>query len=195
MGKAVITGAAKSLASYHSLLEKVGKIEVAHSTQFLQRLVKIWYLNCPKYRSSPQRCSFKKVVFKNFAIFTGKRLCWSLLLINLQAWRPETLFKNDSNTGVNLWILRNFWDTYFEDYLRRLLLKVKLNLSKVSKSFRVSKSAAFSITAQTKLLLCKFPEKLHLWLLLRSRKFYIRRNNNKVDSIKTGRIVIAHLLP
>ena len=28
-----------------------------------------------------------------------------------------------------------------------------------------------------------------------ARKFYIRRNNNKVDSIKTGRIVIAHLLP
>ena len=28
-----------------------------------------------------------------------------------------------------------------------------------------------------------------------ARKFYIRRNNNKVDSVETGRIVIAHLLP
>ena len=28
-----------------------------------------------------------------------------------------------------------------------------------------------------------------------SRKFYIRRNNNKVNSIKTGRIAIADLLP
>ena len=28
-----------------------------------------------------------------------------------------------------------------------------------------------------------------------ARKFYRRRNNNKVDSIETGRIVIAHLLP
>ena len=28
-----------------------------------------------------------------------------------------------------------------------------------------------------------------------TRKFYIRRNNNKVDSIETGRMVIAHLLP
>ena len=27
------------------------------------------------------------------------------------------------------------------------------------------------------------------------RKFYIRRNNNNVDSTETGRIVIAHLLP
>ena len=27
------------------------------------------------------------------------------------------------------------------------------------------------------------------------RKFYIRRNNNEVNSIETGRIVIGHLLP
>ena len=32
------------------------------------------------------------------------------------------------------------------------------------------------------------------WNLL-SRKFYIRRNNNKVVSVETGRIVSAHLLP
>ena len=30
---------------------------------------------------------------------------------------------------------------------------------------------------------------------LQTRRFYIRRNNNKVDSIGTERIVIAHLLP
>ena len=29
--------------------------------------------------------------------------------------------------------------------------------------------------------------------LIRTRKFYIRRNNNKVHSIETGRIFIAHL--
>ena len=29
----------------------------------------------------------------------------------------------------------------------------------------------------------------------KTRKFYIRRNNRKVDSIERGRIVIAHLLP
>ena len=28
-----------------------------------------------------------------------------------------------------------------------------------------------------------------------ARKFYIRRNNKKVDAIETGRIVIAGLLP
>ena len=30
---------------------------------------------------------------------------------------------------------------------------------------------------------------------LSPRKFYIRRNNSKFDSIETGRRVIAHLLP
>ena len=28
-----------------------------------------------------------------------------------------------------------------------------------------------------------------------SRKFYTRRNNNNANSIETGRIIIAHLLP
>ena len=31
-------------------------------------------------------------------------------------------------------------------------------------------------------------------ILVGSRKFYTRRNNNKVDPIETGRIVITHLL-
>ena len=29
----------------------------------------------------------------------------------------------------------------------------------------------------------------------RTKKFYTRRNNNKVDSMDTGRIVIVHLFP
>ena len=33
------------------------------------------------------------------------------------------------------------------------------------------------------------------FVLVLSRKFYITRNNNKVDYTETGRIVIAHLLP
>ena len=37
--------------------------------------------------------------FRNFPIFTGKHLCWSLFLIKLQAY---------FNTCVFLWILRNF---------------------------------------------------------------------------------------
>ena len=31
--------------------------------------------------------------------------------------------------------------------------------------------------------------------MVKARKFYTRRNNNKADSIETRRTVIAHLLP
>ena len=51
-----------------------------------------------------------KAVLKNFAIFTGKYLCWSLFLIkNFKA----ILLKRDSNTGAFLWIFQNFSDHLF----------------------------------------------------------------------------------
>ena len=44
---------------------------------------------------------FKIAVVKNFAIFTGKQLCWRLLQ---QSCRPKILqfLKRDSNAGVFL---------------------------------------------------------------------------------------------
>ena len=45
---------------------------------------------------------FEIAVFKKFANFTGKHLRWTLLLIKLQALRPATVLKRDSNTGVFL---------------------------------------------------------------------------------------------
>ena len=54
------------------------------------------------YRSSRLKMFYKIVVLKNFAIFTGKHLCWSLFFIKLQIWKPATLSKRDSNTGVRL---------------------------------------------------------------------------------------------
>ena len=42
----------------------------------------------------------KKGVRKNYVKFTGKQLCWILFLIKFQAFRPATLSKGDSNTGV-----------------------------------------------------------------------------------------------
>ena len=45
-------------------------------------------------RSNRRSQMFSKTgVLKNFAIFTGKNLCWSLLLIKFQDWRPAFLFK------------------------------------------------------------------------------------------------------
>ena len=41
------------------------------------------------FKSSRSQVFFKIGVLKNFANFTGKHLCWSLLLIELQAWRSK----------------------------------------------------------------------------------------------------------
>ena len=67
---------------------------------------------------------FKIDVLRNFAIFTGKQLCWSLFLIKLQVWRPISLLKRGFNTRVILWILQNFLRTAFlMEHFRWLLLK------------------------------------------------------------------------
>ena len=63
----------------------------------------------------------EKVVFKNFAIFTGKHLCWSLLLIDLRASRPVTFLKRDSNTGKHL---------CWSPFLRKLQVLKPANLLK-----------------------------------------------------------------
>ena len=58
---------------------------------FLLLLIKIYVANIRfEFRSCHQRCSIKAVL-KNFALLSGKHLCWSLFLI-----------KRDSNIGVFL---------------------------------------------------------------------------------------------
>ena len=82
------------------------------------------------YRSNRSQMLFKIGVSRNFAKFTGKRLCWSLFLIKLQvrrglllvkwqasvcnfaktnmSFKTSALLKRDSSTSVLLWILWNF---------------------------------------------------------------------------------------
>ena len=80
-------------------------------------MVKFWQVSNIALKSSYRRCSIKKAVLKNLAILIGKHLCWSLFLINLQAYKPATLLQRDSNTGVFLWILKNFKNLYFKGHL------------------------------------------------------------------------------
>ena len=44
------------------------------------------------FRNNHQRCSIKKKKFKNFALFTGKHLSWSLFLIKLQAFSSAIVY-------------------------------------------------------------------------------------------------------
>ena len=82
---------------------------------------------------------------------------WLFTLIKLQAWRPATFFKKRlPHKSFSLNIAKSF-----RHYLQT---EVKLNLSKVFKLSRVSEGATFSNTAQTRLLLCKFPDELHFWV-------------------------------
>ena len=78
---------------------------------FEQIFIPVLYLNalCNTWlceRSRHGRCFMEKVVLKNFAIFTGKHLCWSLFLVTLQAWRTATLLKRESNKPI----LKNIWE-------------------------------------------------------------------------------------
>ena len=58
---------------------------------------------CMNIRSSHRRCSLEKGVLRNFAKFTGKRLCQSLFLIKLQA---PLSYRNQS---TDLWNKSTFF--------------------------------------------------------------------------------------
>ena len=83
---------------------------------FLRSLRNIYKNTCAfiflwSNQKQPSEMFYKKAVLKNFAIFTGKHLWWSLFLTKLQDFRPDS--KRDSNTCIFLWILRNFEEHLF----------------------------------------------------------------------------------
>ena len=45
-----------------------------------------------KAQKQPPEVFYKRAVLKMFAIFTGKHLRWGLFSIELEAFRPATLF-------------------------------------------------------------------------------------------------------
>ena len=60
---------------------------------------------------------FKIDVLKNFTIFTGKHLCWSLFLI-----KPATLLKSNSDRAGEC--RETFKNSSFIEHLQRLLLSL-----------------------------------------------------------------------
>ena len=67
----------------------------------------------------------------------------------------------------------------------------------IIKSIHIDETVLKNMGSLIRLSEEKFKKSLELLedTLVSPRKFYIRRNNNKVDSKETGRIVIAHLIP
>ena len=64
------------------------------------------------------RCSIKIAALKNFAIFTGKHLYWSLFLIELQEETPTQVFPVNVAKFLRAPILKNI--------CKQLLLKLVL---------------------------------------------------------------------
>ena len=70
------------------------------------------------FRSSHPEVFCEKDVVNSFSKFTGKQLLWGLLLIKLQAK------KRLQRTRDYLWVLQNFQEHLFTEYLRWLLLSL-----------------------------------------------------------------------
>ena len=69
------------------------------------------------YRRSHQRCSIKKALLKNIAIFTGKHLCWSLFLIKLEDLRACNFIKRETSPQVfSRGHCKIFKNIYFEEH-------------------------------------------------------------------------------
>ena len=103
-------------------------------------LVKLHILACNFTKQNRSSCSqifFKISVRKNFANFTGKRLCWSLVLIDFAGLEAYNFIKKKLQHRcfpVKFWIILR--TPFFAEYLRSLLPK----RSQVCKSFSESYS-------------------------------------------------------
>ena len=110
------------------------------------------FLHVNRYKSSRSQIPFKTGVLKNFAIFTGKHLCWSLFLIkflfnkvSLQMTPTQVLSYEYCK------IVRN---SFFTEHLRWLLLPLNSNKGKkkkVRKSY--SKHGALNLGYRKNILL------------------------------------------
>ena len=58
-------------------------------------------------RNSQRMCSLKKDVLKNFAMFTGKRLRWSLFLKKFKKETPTQMFSCECCEFLTTPILKN----------------------------------------------------------------------------------------
>ena len=59
--------------------------------------------------------SYTKDALKNFVIFTGKQLCWSLILTKLQACRPAILLKKRLTQVFSCEYYEIVKNAYFEE--------------------------------------------------------------------------------
>ena len=70
-------------------------------------------INLVKLRSSPSQMFLKIGVLKNFAIFTGKHLCWGLFLLKLQAQGLQLYYKESPTQMFSCEYCETFKNSFF----------------------------------------------------------------------------------
>ena len=76
------------------------------------------------FRSSHWRCSIKKGVHTNFAVFTGRHLCWSLFLKKLHFWNFIKTRLQHKCSSVNL--VKFLGTPILKNTCKRLLLNIQI---------------------------------------------------------------------
>ena len=101
--------------------EEIIRLCLCHIS-YLHQLLKL-YMSQTKIsinsRSSHQRCSIEKAVLRNFSIFSGKHLCWSLFLI-----QACNFIKRDSNKVFSCEYCEIFKNTYSKENLPRTTSRI-----------------------------------------------------------------------
>ena len=70
------------------------------------------------FKSSCLQMFFKIDILKNLEIFTGKQLCQSYFLIQLQVWRTAVVLKKTPAQVLSPEYCKIFRNTYFEEHLQ-----------------------------------------------------------------------------
>ena len=78
------------------------------------------------FRSSHLQMFLKIAVSKKVVNYTGKPLYWSLFLITLQLWGPETLLKKTQTDALPFETCKIFKNIYFEEHLWTTTSKLSL---------------------------------------------------------------------
>ena len=111
---------------------------------------------------------FKIDILKNFAMFTGKHLCWSLFLIKTQSFKACNISKKRlQNRYFPVNIAKFLRKSFFIEYLRWLLFNSLSELTAVTRTVRLN---AYSHCTKNEEILNR---KLHFFCSVRHPEHHI----------------------
>ena len=116
-----------------------------------------------------------------------KKMCWSLFLRKLQAFRPANLFKKDSNTGIFLWNWQDFQTLFFPEHFWWLFFKIS-NSNILFKDF-----SGIPLRHSKSLITCNsHNDKLNLKNVFTYKKLFCKRfrTNSKGSDLNVNNFVV-----